>query len=485
MKEYQYDVLIIGAGLSGIGMACHLERELLGRKLAILERREAIGGTWDLFRYPGVRSDSDMFTMAYDFKPWTEPKVLGEGAAIRRYISETAQEYRVDKKIHYGLKVIGASWSSEDGCWTVEARSEVDGKVSTYTCRFLISCAGYYNYDKGYLPHFPGMETFSGQCIHPQFWPQSLDYRGKKVVVIGSGATAVTLIPAMASDTAHITMLQRSPSYYLSVPGYGKLLRRLEKLLPRRWLYRLVRASNIGLQRFFYQRAVHHPQGMRNYLLGQVRKALGPDADMRHFTPDYNPWDQRLCVVPNGDLFRAIRAGKASVVTDDIETFTERGIRLRSGEELEADIVITATGLRLQTFGGMQLTVDGVPRQVNQLLSYKAVLIQDLPNFGFILGYVNASWTLKADIAARYLCRLINHTEELGLSSVTPRAPEGEASDENAMNTLSAGYIHRGKGELPRQGVHLPWRVTHDYDIDRQLLLKTPIEDEWLEFTPI
>ncbi|TNE78164.1 MAG: NAD(P)/FAD-dependent oxidoreductase [Gammaproteobacteria bacterium] len=484
MKEAEFDVVIIGAGLSGIGMACHLQRETVGKRVAILERRNAIGGTWDLFRYPGVRSDSDMFTMSYDFRPWMAPRVLARGEQICEYIVETARENDVLKNIEFGVKVTAADWSSERQHWTVSGIHEASGQPYRVSCRFLICCAGYYDYDQGYLPDFPGIGDFAGQCIHPQFWPQDLDYRGKKVVVIGSGATAVTLIPAMAEDCAHITMLQRSPSYYLSVPGYGKWLRKLESFLPRRWLYHLVRLGNIGLQRFFYRRAIRNPQGMRRFLLGQVRKALGPEVDMRHFTPGYNPWEQRLCVVPNGDLFRVIKAGKASVVTGDIETFTERGIRLTCGAELEADIVITATGLQLKTCGGMQLRVDGVAKPVKRLLSYKAVLMQDLPNLGIILGYVNASWTLKADIAAHYLCRLINHMDKRGLTSVTPRAPAGETSDENAMNALSAGYIQRGKGELPRQGRQLPWRVSHDYEVDRRLLLDDPIEDQSLEFYP-
>jgi len=484
VSDTDVDVVIVGAGLSGIGMACHLKRETPGKRVAILERRNAIGGTWDLFRYPGVRSDSDMFTMSYDFRPWMAPKVLAEGEQIRGYIVRTARECDVVKDIEFGVKVAGADWSSVRQCWTVSGLHEASGESRRITCRFLVCCAGYYNYDQGYLPDFPGIENFAGACIHPQFWPETLDYRDKEIVVIGSGATAATLIPALAEEAAHVTMLQRSPSYYLSVPGYGKWLRKLEKLVPRRWLYRSVQAGNVALQRLLYRCAIRNPHGMRRYLVGRVRKALGPDADMRHFMPDYNPWEQRLCVVPNGDLFRAIRSGKASVVTEEIETFTERGIRLKSGEELQTDIVVTATGLALQTCGGMHFSVDGVMRPVNRQLSYKAVLVENLPNLGLVLGYVNASWTLKADIAARYLCRLINHMDERGLTSVEPRAPEGEAGDESAMNALNAGYIQRGKNEMPRQGRHLPWRVTHDYGIDRKMLLDEPIEDQWLEFTP-
>ncbi|WP_461481382.1 flavin-containing monooxygenase [Porticoccus sp.] len=482
--QSEYDVLIIGAGLSGIGMACHLQRETAGKRVVILERRNAIGGTWDLFRYPGVRSDSDMFTMGYDFRPWRAPRVLAAGGMIRDYITETAREYDVEKAIQFGVKVISADWSTERQRWQVSGLLESSGEVRHYSCSFLISCAGYYNYDKGYLPKFPGIERFQGQCIHPQFWPESLDYRGKRVVVIGSGATAVTLVPALANEAAHVTMLQRSPSYYLSVPGYGKLLRRLEKILPRRWLYGFVRSCNIGLQRFIYNRAIGNPARMRNYLLGQVRKALGEDSDMRHFTPDYQPWEQRLCVVPNGDLFKAIKRGQVSVMTDEIVTFVEQGVRLKSGAVLEADIVITATGLQLQTFGGTALSLDGHVVQASQLVSYKSTLMQNLPNLAFILGYVNASWTLKADIASRYICRLINYMDQHAYAVVIPRAPEGEASGESAMNTLNSGYIRRGNAELPRQGRHLPWRVLHAYGADRDMLLDTPVADEFLEFSP-
>ncbi len=478
----EYDVLIIGAGLSGIGMACHLQRALPEKRVAILERRNAIGGTWDLFRYPGVRSDSDMFTMGYDFRPWMSPKVLAKGSQIREYITETAREYDVEKHIQFGVKVVSADWSSEQQHWQVSALHEASGEARDYSCRFLISCAGYYNYDNGYLPAFPGIERYKGQCVHPQFWPESLDYRDKNVLVIGSGATAVTIVPAMAGDAAHVTMLQRSPSYFLNAPSYGKLLRSLEHLLPKRWVYRVARSCNIGLQRLFYNSAIRWPEVMRDFLLGQVKKALGKECDMRHFTPKYMPWEQRLCVVPNGDLFKAIKSGKASVVTDEIESFTEQGVQLKSGELLNADIVITATGLQLQTFGGMELRIDGKPVSANRLLSYKSVLMQDLPNLAFILGYVNASWTLKADIASRYICRLLSYMNEHRYVAVVPRAPEGEASDESAMNALNSGYIQRGNAELPRQGHHLPWRVLHAYGPDRKMLLDTPIADEWLEF---
>lgn len=483
MPEQDIDVLIIGAGLSGIGMACHLARQLPAKRIMLLERRDAIGGTWDLFRYPGVRSDSDMFTMGYDFQPWMKPKILAGGSLIRDYIRLTAEQYGVDQHIHFGLKVTAADWSSSRSQWTVTALNETTGDIATYRCHFLISCAGYYNYDAGYSPEFPGIGSFKGQCIHPQFWPESLNYRDKKVVVIGSGATAATIVPAMAQDVAQITLLQRSPSYYLSTPRYDNLIKLLEKILPRQWLYHILRSANIFLQRLLYKSALRWPGKMRKYLLWKVKKSIGQDADMRHFTPHYPPWQERLCVVPGGDLFKAIKSGKARIITDQIDHFTERGIQLKSGQALDADIVITATGLQLQTFGGMALSIDNRAIPANRLLSYKSVLVQNLPNMGFIIGYTNASWTLKSDIASRYICRLLQHMDSNNIAAVTPRAPDNEATEENVMSILSSGYIQRGMEHLPRQGRHAPWRVSHSLETDRTMLLSEPINDQLLEFT--
>ncbi|WP_438952484.1 flavin-containing monooxygenase [Porticoccus sp.] len=481
MPEHDIDVLIIGAGLSGIGMACHLARQLPDKRVTLLERRDVIGGTWDLFRYPGVRSDSDMFTMGYDFQPWMRPEILAEGPLIRDYIRRTAAQYGVDRHIHFGLKATTANWSSSQRQWTVNAFNETTEETTTYRCHFLISCAGYYNYDMGYSPEFPGIESFRGQFIHPQFWPKSLNYRDKKVVVIGSGATAATLVPAMAGDVARITLLQRSPSYYLSTPCYDNLIKGLEKVLPRQWLYNILRSANIFLQRLLYKSAMRWPAQMRRYLLWKVKRSLGNNTDMRHFTPDYPPWQERLCVVPGGDLFKAIKSGKAHIITDQIDHFTEHGIQLKSGQALDADIVITATGLQLQTFGGLALNIDNTAIPTNSLLSYKSVLMQNLPNIAFILGYTNASWTLKSDITSRYICRLLQYMDSNNIATVTPRAPDNEATDENVMNVLSSGYIERGKAELPRQGRHAPWRVSHALEIDRTMLLREPIEDELLE----
>ncbi|CLO86765.1 monooxygenase [Mycobacterium tuberculosis] len=413
-----FDVLIIGAGLSGIGTACHVTAEFPDKTIALLERRERLGGTWDLFRYPGVRSDSDMFTFGYKFRPWRDVKVLADGASIRQYIADTATEFGVDEKIHYGLKVNTAEWSSRQCRWTVAGVHEATGETRTYTCDYLISCTGYYNYDAGYLPDFPGVHRFGGRCVHPQHWPEDLDYSGKKVVVIGSGATAVTLVPAMAGSNpgsaAHVTMLQRSPSYIFSLPAVDKISEVLGRFLPDRWVYEFGRRRNIAIQRKLYQACRRWPKLMRRLLLWEVRRRLGRSVDMSNFTPNYLPWDERLCAVPNGDLFKTLASGAASVVTDQIETFTEKGILCKSGREIEADIIVTATGLNIQMLGGMRLIVDGAEYQLPEKMTYKGVLLENAPNLAWIIGYTNASWTLKSDIAGAYLCRLLRHMADNG-----------------------------------------------------------------------
>ncbi len=478
-----YDVLIIGAGLSGIGMACHLTRDCPGKTFAVLERRQSIGGTWDLFRYPGIRSDSDMFSFGYAFRPWNDTKVLADGPAIRQYVIDTAKEYGVDKKIRYGLKIVSADFSTADALWTVQAIDEGSGEARRFTSRVLISCTGYYNYDQGFLPDFPGADSFKGIRIHPQHWPDKLDYRGKKVVVIGSGATAVTLVPAMAGTAAHVTMLQRSPSYIFSVPGDDKISSLLSRFLPSKWVHQLARTRNIKLQRVMYKAAKRYPGRIRKLLLGAVKQQLGDAVDMKHFTPSYKPWDERLCAVPNGDLFKTLKSGKASIVTDHIERFTETGILLKSGQQLEADIIVTATGLNIQIFGGVQVTVDGEARDSGSLMTYKGALLQDVPNLGWIMGYTNASWTLKADLIARYLCRLINHMDKRGQTLFVARAPDGEMQDDTILGSLGSGYIRRAQSSLPRQGRQLPWRVLHAYELDKPMLLEAPIEDAYLQFS--
>lgn len=479
------DVLIIGAGISGIGMACHMQTECPDKTYAILERREAIGGTWDLFRYPGIRSDSDMFSFGYGFRPWQEPKVLADGPAIREYVNETAREYRVQEKIRFGLKITAANWSSSEACWTVTAEHEATGEARHFTCGFLILGTGYYRYDQGYMPEFSGRDRFKGEVIHPQLWPEDFDYKGKKVVVIGSGATAMTLIPAMAEDTAHITMLQRSPSYIVSLPRFDKISAKMQKYLPKDMVFRMARNRNIAIQRAQYVMARKYPNFMRRILLWGVRKQVGDDIDMRHFTPSYDPWDERLCAVPGGDLFKALRSGKASVVTDHIDTFTEAGIKLKSGDELEADVIISATGLQMQLLGDIALTVDGEQRAPNDVMTYKGVLIEDAPNLASIFGYTNASWTLKADIAAEYICRLIKHMDANGYRMATPRDAEGCAEDGSVMGALNSGYVKRAIDRLPRQGSKLPWRVLNHYNRDKEMLRDEPIEDGILEFESV
>ena len=484
MWDPQYDVLVIGAGVSGIGMACHLKAKCPAKRLAILERRKAIGGTWDLFRYPGVRSDLDLLTYGFCFRPWTGTAVFADGPAIKDYLIQTAREYDLDKEVRFGLQVTQCEWSSAEQCWTVTASEDPSGQVHQFTCNFIVAATGYYNYDQGCLPDFPGAECFKGQCVHPQFWPENLDYRGKRVVVIGSGATAVTIVPAMANEAAHVTMLQRSPGYIFSFPSQDQVGAILQHVLPNRWLYRQLLRRNIFVQRSIYKICRRFPKLARSLLLASVRRRLGSGFDMSHFTPHYMPWDERLCVAPDGDLLKVLREKKASVVTDHIEAFTPRGMLLRSGKELKADIIVTATGLQLQNLGGMEVRVDGAKRDPNDCMMYKGVLLQDIPNFALMFGYTNASWTLKIDLAADYLCRLLKELERRGARAVVPRAPASEMQDENILGSLSAGYIERSKGILPRQGRRPPWRVLHNYEKDRAVY-GWPIDDAALEWTEI
>lgn len=483
MTEH-YDVLILGAGLSGIGAACHLALQCPNKRYAILERRNAIGGTWDLFRYPGIRSDSDMFSFGYEFNPWNDLNVLADGPSIKRYITETARRFDVERKIRFGVDVKTANWDSHRQRWLVTVEDRSSGEGRTYTCDFMISCTGYYDHKAGYLPDFPGIEQFQGQCIHPQHWPVDLDYQGKKVVVIGSGATAVTLVPAMAAKTAHITMLQRSPSYIFSIPAHDTLSGLLKRVLPDQWVYDLARCRNIMLQRAIYKSAQRWPRTTRRFLLHNVRKHLGKDFDLSHFSPKYDPWDQRLCAVPDGDLFKVLKSGEASIVTDEVDTFTPTGIRLRSGQELDADIIITATGLQIQLMGGVNLTLDDRPCDLSQRLTYKGVLVEGIPNLGWVFGYTNASWTLKSDIAEDYICRLLNYMDTNRLSTAVAEDVEHCATDASVMDSLSSGYVRRASKLLPRQGGKLPWRVLNDYRRDRAILKDDPIDDGILVFTP-
>lgn len=482
MSNLHFDTLIIGAGLSGIGMACHLAEAFPNRSLAILERRSCIGGTWDLFRYPGIRSDSDMLSYGYKFRLWDSPKVLADGAEIRRYIQETANQHGLIEKIRFGLKITSANWSSQQRLWHLTAMHEPSGKVQHFSCKYLLCCTGYYNHDEGFLPSFPSEEEFKGIRVHPQHWPEDLDYRGKKVVVIGSGATAATLIPAMADKTEHITMLQRSPSYIYSLPAQDKITTLLSRVLPAGWAKWLARKRNIMLYRFVYIACKKWPKLMRRVMLSHVKGQIGPDADMRHFTPTYMPWDERICAVPDGDLFKAIRNGKASVETDHIERFTENGILLKSGKLLPADIIITATGLKMQMLGGMSLSVDGTPYPVGEQMTYKGVLLENLPNMAWIFGYTNISWTLKLHLTAEYLCRLFKHMEQNGFDVVTPHDNDNCALDVSIMSSLKSGYLERDQKLLPRQGKSYPWQVFMHYGRDKKMLLKDTVEDGRLEF---
>ncbi|MDH4108395.1 MAG: NAD(P)/FAD-dependent oxidoreductase [Gammaproteobacteria bacterium] len=485
MSSEYFDVIIVGAGLSGIGAACHLQRRCPGRTYAILEGRAAMGGTWDLFRYPGIRSDSDMHTLGYSFKPWRESKAIADGPSILEYIRQTAREYDVERHIRYGHLVIRADWSGADSCWTLEARCDDTGSRVPLRCNVLLMCAGYYSYEHGHTPAFAGADRFKGTIVHPQRWPADLDYRGKRVVVVGSGATAMTLIPAMAQDVSHIVMLQRSPTYVIAMPDRDVIANTLRRLLPEKWAYAITRWKNIGMQRWIYRRARSNPEKVRRRLTGWVRKALGPDYDVeKHFMPRYNPWEQRLCLIPNGDLYDAINSGKASVVTDHIRNFTEKGILLESGRELEADIIVTATGLDLVVLGGAALTVDGLPVDFANTFTYKGVMFSDVPNLVSTFGYVNASWTLRADLIAEFSCRLLNFMDEHGYRICTPRLRAADRGMQARpwVEGFSPGYLQRVAVELPKQGDREPWLNLQDYKLDRKRFLEEPLEDGALVF---
>jgi monooxygenase len=481
------DVLIIGAGLSGIGAAVHLQRQCPRKRVIILEGRATMGGTWDLFRYPGIRSDSDMYTMGYIFKPWKNARSIADGPSILRYIRETAVEYDIERNIRFNQKVVRAAWSSETAQWTVESRNSETGEVSTFVCGFLMMCSGYYSYEAGYTPDFPGVEQFQGPIIHPQHWPETpetLDYAGKRVVVIGSGATAVTLVPAMAETAGHVTMLQRSPTYMVSLPGSDFIANTLRRVLPERTVYALTRWKNVLLAMLIYQVSKRRPELVKRLIKAQLRKELGPDFDIeRHFTPPYNPWDQRMCLIPDADMLVALREQRASIVTDQIESFTPTGIRLKSGAHLDADLIVTATGLNLVSLGGVALSVDGRPAEVAKAVTYKGTMLTGFPNLSFVFGYTNASWTLKADLLCTYVCRLLNYMDRHGYRQVTPRLNDPSVEDLPMLN-LSSGYVQRGLDRLPRQGSKSPWRLFQNYLFDMLMIRFRGIRDEALEFQP-
>ena len=480
--EY-FDVIIVGAGLSGIGAAYHLQTKCPDKSYAILESRDSLGGTWDLFRYPGIRSDSDMHTLGYNFKPWKEAKVIADGASILNYVRETAEENNIERHIHYDRAVKKANWSSEDATWTLETKTK-DG-TQLYSCNFLLMCSGYYSYQQGYTPQFKGSDRFKGKVVHPQKWPEDLDYRNKKVVVIGSGATAITLVPEIAKDAERVVMLQRSPTYIVSRSDRDKSADLLRKLLPEKLAYALTRWKNIAFQQFFYRRTRTQPKKIKQMLVEMVRQKLGSDYDVEtHFTPDYDPWDQRICLVPNDDLFESIKSGKADVVTDEIDTFTKNGILLKSGNKLEADIIITATGLKLLLLGGVEFSVDGQSVKFPDTYTYKGLMYSDVPNLVATFGYVNASWTLRADLIAEYTCRLINYMDKYGYRQCKPCLRDEDRNMKTAplIKDFSSGYIQRFVHLFPKQGDREPWTNLQNYWRDRKTLRRDSIDDGVLIF---
>lgn len=479
------DVVVIGAGISGIDAGYHLQTRCPDRSYVIFEARHALGGTWDLFRYPGVRSDSDMHTLGFGFKPWTHAKAIADGPSILAYLHEAASQFGIDRHIRYHHRVTRAEWSSDTSRWTLSIQRSDTGTTETVTTGFVVVGAGYYRYSQGYEADLPGIDRFDGQVIHPQAWPDDLDYAGKQVVVIGSGATAMTLVPAMAPGVGHITLLQRSPTYVAARPSTDRVANALRRVLPARLAYAVTRWKNVKLQQSVYGKARSKPDEVKQYLIGLVRTALGPDYDVdTHFTPSYNPWDQRLCLVPDGDLFEAIRSGKATVVTDRIARFTPTGIALESGDELAADIIVTATGLQMVTLGEMTLVVDGEPVDLSKTWTYKGLAYSDVPNLVTSFGYINASWTLRADLTCEYVCRLLNHMRVTGTTQCTPRLrPEDHDMPALPMiQNFSSGYLQRTMHLMPRQGDREPWINPQDYSVDKVMFRKGAIDDGVMEF---
>ncbi|MDM1764794.1 MULTISPECIES: NAD(P)/FAD-dependent oxidoreductase [Acinetobacter] len=480
--EKQVDILIVGAGISGIGIAAHLSKNSPQRSFEIIERRESFGGTWDLFKYPGIRSDSDMSTFGFNFKPWQKANVLADGASIKGYIGEVVDEYKLKEKIHFNHRVLTANYDSATKKWQVQIE-DAQKNVQTWIANFVVGCTGYYNYDQGYQPDYPGKENFKGQFINPQFWPENLDYTGKKVVIIGSGATAITLVPAMAKGGAgHVTMLQRSPTYIASIPSIDFVYDKTRKFMSEDLAYKFTRARNIGMQRGIFALSKKQPKLVRKLLLKSIEMQLKGKVDMKHFTPTYNPWDQRLCVVPDGDLFKILRTGKASVETDHIEKITENGIQLKSGQHLDADIIVSATGLEIQIMGGIKATVDHKSLKTSEHMLYHGVMVSDVPNMALVIGYVNASWTLKVDVVADYLCRLFNFMDKKGYDEVIAPTDHSAILEETVMGEMSSGYIARAADQLPKQGTKAPWMATHNYLADRKELKNAKFEDGVLKF---
>jgi len=490
MTPETLDVLVIGAGISGLSAAWHLQTHCPDRRFAVLEARHTLGGTWSLFRYPGFRSDSDMYTLGFHFKPWRERESIVRGPAIWQYLREAAEEHGLERHIRYGVRVHSANWNSQAARWEVQAvRSGPPGMPGAgaeeplvFHCSFLFACAGYYRYDHGHQPGFEGLESFRGRHVHAQQWPEGLAVRDQRVVVIGSGATAATLVPALAAEGAQVVLLQRTPSYYFVVPARDRIALVLRRLLPERWAYALMRAKNVALGAFLFRRSRSRPENVRRFLLKQVAKALPAGQPLSpHFTPPYGPWQQRLCLVPDGDLFKAIAQGRAEVVTDHIERFNEQGLQLKSGRTLPADIVVSATGLELQLLGGAQVSLDGVPLETGRLIAYKGVMYAGVPNLAATFGYLAASWTLKADLTSQYVCRLLNHLRDTGNSVATPGSPP-PGVELLPFADFTSGYFQRAMHRLPRQGSQGPWKLMDAYADDRRRLLHEPVDDDVLAF---
>ena len=477
-----FDVLIVGAGLSGIGAGVHLQQRCPARSFALLEGRERLGGTWDLFRYPGVRSDSDMYTLGYRFRPWPGAKSIADGPAILAYLNDTAREHGIDRKIRFGHRVKRAAWSTQDARWTVEAELGEANRPARFTCNFLFGCGGYYRFEAGHTPEFAGRERFEGRVVHPQHWGDDVVHANRRVVVIGSGATAVTLVPALAQTAAHVTMLQRSPTWMIALPSTDPIATGLRRLLPARIAHGLARWKQVAASLFLFSLCRRRPALAQRLLLAGVRRGLGPHADLAtHFTPRYKPWEQRLCVVPDGDFFEAIRSGRASVVTDTIESFTETGIRLTSGAELDADLIVTATGLTLELAGGMQVSVDGVPVDWPNALNYKGLMYSGVPNFAAVFGYTNASWTLKADLISEYVCRLLNHMAARGLRQCMPVNADPTMAAAPWID-FSSGYLQRELHRFPKQGTRGPWKLNQNYVRDLFALRYGRLDDGAMTF---
>jgi monooxygenase len=477
------DVLIVGAGLSGVGAACHLQADCPQKTYAILEARESIGGTWDLFRYPGIRSDSDMYTLGYSFRPWEHAKSIADGPSILDYVRQTASDHDVERHIRFGHRVVRAEWSTANARWSVEATRVDSGETVSMTCSFLFTCSGYYRYDEGYTPDFPGIERFRGRIVHPQHWDEDIEHAGKRVVVIGSGATAVTLVPALSASAEHVTMLQRSPSYVVSLPAEDPIAKLVRRALPAKAAYAVVRWKNVLTTMLVYQLSRRRPRFVKRLVLRAIERQLPPGYDVRtHFNPSYGPWDQRMCLVPDSDLFQALSSGRASVVTDQIDTFTPTGLRLQSGAELDAELIVTATGLNLLMLGGIELSVDGRPVAIPETTAYRGMMLSGVPNFALCFGYTNASWTLKCDLTCNYVCRLLNHMDEHRYVQVMPVNDDTSITDEPFLD-LASGYVQRSTHLFPKQGSRAPWRVHQNYALDILSLKRSELDDGALRFS--